>query len=126
MRSSAGGFVPAARRIFYLRKDGYDKRMQRRTSMSYSARRSVLFSKQDHGRGIPLCPGIFFVFVVGRHDVRTVCGRGAAFVRNDRRIRYLRAEKCGDIRNIKYFRVQNSNRAFNALRSNASVVIIKI
>ena len=29
-------------------------------------------------------------------------------------------------RNIKYFRVQNSNRAFNALRSDASVVIIKI
>lgn len=29
--------------------------------------------------------GDFFVLVVARHDVRTVCGRGAAFVRNDRR-----------------------------------------
>lgn len=45
--------------------------------MSYSARRSVLFSQQDHGRGIPLDREI----ISSSSSVGMTCGRFAAVAR---------------------------------------------
>ena len=110
---------------FLFSKNKYRGMIRWQGSAPCSARRSVLFSKQDHGRGIPLDREIFSSsssvgMTCGRFAVgaRLLCGMTAdtVFARGKMR-RY---------RNIKYFRVQNSNRAFNALRSDASVVIIKI